>query len=385
MVLVFESLFSGQWEGGAQWLESLLMALGLLSDPPSCLIWGIAPEDLPANLQKAAHVKAVRGEAPRRLSLLRDLMRRIRRQSWEHPGLTALATNYGVDLWVGFCGFEGLGKNRRLLVWYPDFQYRYYPELFPSEELAGRKRQWDFLVRRAQGFLMSSDWVAHDARKNPETAGKLHVCGTPPPTFSGSMLEISSEETRSRYHLPERFFLGCNQFWQHKNHLLVLRALKDLRQRGETPPVVAFTGRPYDYRNPNVLSDILGYVAKNGLHEHCRILGLVPRSDQVALIRAAEAIIQPSRYEGRDLISEEAWLLGTPLLYSDIPVHREMNIPGGAFFPVDGASELANLLRQSQTHPLKPPQAIHADCGRTALAFAQRFEGICQGILANEG
>src|SRR5205823_654260 len=43
---------------------------------------------------------------------------------------------------------------------------------------------------------------------------------------------------RRKYNLPERYFIVCNQFWQHKNHLVVFKALNHLRERGIAPIVV---------------------------------------------------------------------------------------------------------------------------------------------------
>src|SRR6266478_2192276 len=102
-----------------------------------------------------------------------------------------------------------------------------------------------------------------------------------------------------RYSLPEKFFLVCNQFWEHKNHLLVLRALALLKQQGKTPPVVAFTGRPYDSRRPEFFGQVLRFVHEHDLHAYCRFLSVLPRDEQVALLRGAEAVIQPSKFEGR--------------------------------------------------------------------------------------
>ena len=38
LVIVFETLFGGAWEGGGRYLENLLHALGLLESPPRCLV-----------------------------------------------------------------------------------------------------------------------------------------------------------------------------------------------------------------------------------------------------------------------------------------------------------------------------------------------------------
>ncbi|TIN29445.1 hypothetical protein [Mesorhizobium sp.] len=45
--------------------------------------------------------------------------------------------------------------------------------------------------------------------------------------------------------------------------------------------------------------------------------------DVVALIGAADYLLKPSHIEGWSTTVEEAKSLGTPMLLSDIPLHRE--------------------------------------------------------------
>jgi glycosyltransferase involved in cell wall biosynthesis len=380
MIVAFENLFGGAYEGGANWLEASLLSLAVLPQPPTCLVIGATHDLLPETLREARHVipvPAVRKRDSKAARLVKGVSRRMLGQPWEDPAIADIAKRYKVDLWVGFCGFEGLGPHRKLLVWYPDFQHRYFPEFFDRQELQDRERQWDYVAVRANGILVISESVAADALKtHPEARTKLFVCAFPP-VFSESQLGLAPIAVCREYHLPERFLLVCNQFWTHKNHLLVLRALSWLREQGQTPPVVVFTGRPHDYRNPDAFSDLLRYVHSHGLHQYCRFLGVLPRAEQLAMIRAAEAVIQPSRFEGRGAIVEESHLLGTQVLCSDLPVHRELNAPGTLFFPVDGLAELAELMQRRFLHSNRSAADIARDSERLALDYGNHFEYVC--------
>ncbi|HEX8475889.1 MAG TPA: glycosyltransferase family 1 protein [Pyrinomonadaceae bacterium] len=393
MIVAFQNLFGAQYEGGANWLEVSLLGLGALPAPPKCLVVGASVEVLPPTLREASHVEAVplvRRAESRGGRLLRGALRRVTRRPWEDVALREINEAHGVDLWVGFAGFEGLSVERRLLVWFPDFQFLHFPELFEPDDLRDRLRQWDFVARRADGILAISESVAEDARRShAETASKTHVCGFPP-VFPMSVLRQQPDEIRRKYSLPERFLLVSNQFWQHKNHALVVRALSHLKQCGKVPPVVAFTGRTHDYRRPDAFSALLRSVHEQGLHEFCRFLGVVPRDEQIALIRAAEAVVQPSLFEGRGAIGEEATVLGTQLLCSDIPVHRELNVPGALFFPTDGATELAALMERRYTRSNRDAAEIADESRRLALAYGERlleiFEKVSgkKSVLATE-
>ena len=384
MIIAFQNLFGGQYEGGANWLEVSLLALGTLRQPPRCLVLGATREMLPVTLRDAPHVEAVALEHGSETGLGRlrgALVRRALGRPWEARAITEVAGRYGVDLWVGFAGFEGLSERRPLLVWFPDFQFRHLPEMFDEQERRERERQWSYVAERAQGVLAISRAVAEDAlAEHPQIAEKVHVCGFPP-VFPASVLGEAPDEVRRRYHLPERFFLVSNQFWQHKNHALVFRALSRLKQCGKVAPVVAFTGRPHDYRRPDAFSEMLSYVAREGLHAECRFLGVVPRGEQLALVRAAEAVIQPSRFEGRGAIVEETTLLGAQLLCSDLPVHRELNAPRALFFSVEGVDELAGLLERRYAPSDRSSEEIAAESARLARDYGERLLRVCQQTL----
>ncbi|MDT7604812.1 MAG: hypothetical protein QOF61_2809 [Acidobacteriota bacterium] len=385
MIIAFQNLFGGQYEGGSNWLEVTLLGLGALADPPTCLVVGASPDALPFALARASHVRAVPLERVRESRVGRvanAALRRALRKPWEDPALTRIADRFGVDLWVGFAGFEGLSARRRLLVWFPDFQFRHLPEMFDEAERRERERQWNYIAERAQGILAISRSVAEDAVcQHPHIRGKVHVCGFPP-VFPESVLAADPEEVRRRYALPERFFLVSNQFWRHKNHALVFGALSRLKRCAKVPPVVAFTGRTHDYRHPDDFSETLRLVQQQGLHEYCRFLGVVPRAEQVALIRAAEAVVQPSRFEGRGAIVEETQVLGTQLLCSDLPVHRELDAPGALFFTPNDEEELARLMEQCYPHSNRSAREIAEESQRLAADYGRRLMEVFGKVLA---
>lgn len=385
MVIVFENLFGQGYQGGATWLETSLLALGTVEQPPTCLIWGATNEVLPHSLKHSSHVQPIINSQPdvSKIARLQDaLARRLTRRSWEDPAITDLAAARNADLWIGFSGFKGLGALRPLIVWFPDFQFRHFPELFGNDELRDRERQWNFVATRADAIIAISQSVASDAvSSHPQVADKVFVCGFPP-IFTLDSLKQDPDGIRQHYHLPERFFLVSNQFFQHKNHALVLRALKHLKETGAAPPVVAFTGLPHDYRQPQAFADLLRFVNENGLNEYCRFLGVIPRDEQIALIRAATAVIHPSKFEGRGAIVEEATVLGAPLLCSDLPVHHELNAPEALFFPPDSVEELVALMKRQYKPSTKDAQTILAESRHLARTYGDQLMAVCERVLA---
>jgi glycosyltransferase involved in cell wall biosynthesis len=257
--------------------------------------------------------------------------------------------------------------------------------MFSEVEIADREQQWQAAAARADALLALSQSVADDAiAGDPALASRVHVCGFRP-YLPASTLRSDPQATRAAYGLPDRYLLVSNQVFRHKNHALVIAALAVLRDRGERVPTVVFTGRPWDPRHPDLFSELLQEVARQGLHEQCRFLGVLPRPHQLALIRAADAIVQPSLFEGRGAILEEAAVLGTLPLCSDLPVNREQAVAAARYFDPADPVALANLIAAVPPTVDKPVEAIVADSmaltreyGHTLIAVLRTIQSRAQ-------
>jgi glycosyltransferase involved in cell wall biosynthesis len=224
--------------------------------------------------------------------------------------------------------------------WIPDFQHRHLPELFSKEELERRDDCIGHLVEEAPRVVFSSESAVEDfARFYPAHRSKAQVLrfAVPPP--------LLDDDAPAKPGEPERFLLVCNQFWKHKNHLVVFDALRILRDRA-VRPVVLCTGRLDDYRDDTYGGIVRETLSQGGLGDQVQLLGLVPRHEQIRLMRRAVAIIQPSLFEGWSTVVEDARTLGRPTLLSDIAVHREQNPPGAHYFSPLAPERLADMLSE---------------------------------------
>lgn len=80
-----------------------------------------------------------------------------------------------------------------------------------------------------------------------------------------------------------------------------------------------------------------------GVANNLRFLGQVTEEDKIALLRACDAYLLPTRYEGFGLPLLEAMACGAPIVSSDIPVVREIVQDGvnGLLVPREDSGALA--------------------------------------------
>lgn len=273
-------------------------------------------------------------------------------------------------------------RSFRSAAWIPDCQHKHLSHFFTEQEIRGRDRGFASIANHASVIVFSSKTAEADFRKFFKATYKSEILSPriyPVPEW----YEVNPAETQELYHLPERFFLISNQFWQHKNHLLVFNALKLLNESAIHASVVC-TGGLHDYRNPSFSSTILQTIHRLGIANRVYLLGVVPRIDMISLMRRALAVIQPSLFEGWNLGVEEARCLGKPIIVSDIPVHREQDPPRSTFFKNDSAEHLATVLAQCWSELSPGPNREDEEVARNsslreAQAFAYRFLDIASG------
>jgi len=246
--------------------------------------------------------------------------------------------------------------------WIPDFQHRYLPEFFPAPEIARRDHNIALLADSAPFIVSSSATAAADfVRWFPQHARKsriLRFATSPEPGWDAPLTDALPA-------IPTRFFLVCNQFWKHKNHLLLFRAVDLLRQRGVAVQIVC-TGELDDFRNPDYAREVRDMLRSTGLHDQVTLVGLVPRRVQIELMRRTLAVIQPSLFEGWSTVVEDARALGRPLLLSDLAVHREQNPPRTNYFSVADPAALAALMQDGWEQLAPGPDQASEAAARVA-------------------
>jgi glycosyltransferase involved in cell wall biosynthesis len=260
-----------------------------------------------------------------------------------------------------------LGRRARTPVvgWIADFQHRHLPEFFSTRERAIRDEVFEKTCRLSARVIVSSEAARRDLTQfYPRWADKARVlrfvdCSSPASSAA------DRAEIESRYGFTGPYLLLPNQFWAHKNHRVVIDALGVLARTGRRPLVLA-TGHTQDYRRAGFFEGLMARRAELGLGDSFRVLGTVPYADLAGLMRHANAVVNPSLFEGWSTTVEEAKSLGKRVLLSAIPVHLEQAPARGTYFDPKDPESLSELLWTAWND-----SGEHADARAAAEAAAQ--------------
>jgi glycosyltransferase involved in cell wall biosynthesis len=344
--VAFTIIGGEQWKGGYNYLLNLLGALRQYQSDrlQACVLVG---EDVSAQVIK--DLSAIEGVEVRRhfclnadqnMPMLARALLMGRDSTFQ-----SLLDEMHVDVVFESARFFGWRLRQGTIAWFPDFQHRLMPTMFPVR--AYWRRELGFWVQILSGrrlMVSSADAAGHFRALYHAGHRRLHVTKFSVPA-GDTIVGTPVDTLRGKYGLPNQYFFLPNQFWRHKNHAVVIESLAILRGRG-VEVVVVCTGAKSDPRAPAHFDGLMEQVKVSGLADSFRVLGLLPYADLVGLMSGARALINPSLFEGWSTPVEEARANGLPLLLSNIPVHREQAGDVALFFDPNSASELADQIER---------------------------------------
>jgi len=254
------------------------------------------------------------------------------------------------------------------VYWYPDFQDFFYPAFFSEKELELRKNQQLQFVNSNDRLVLSSRAALNDLNEIYST----YTCKPYVVNFAVThpqYEQLNLQELMLKYGIGRRYYMSPNQFWQHKNHLTLLKAVVLAKQKRDDILVV-FTGKEYDYRNPEYTDMLKSFVRDNDLSNNVLFLGFIERAHQLKLLSGAMAVIQPSLFEGWSTVVEDAKAMNKFVIASDIEVHREQMLDNVIFFQKEDHLQLADILIEFHSYLHQPVKRDYSD---NARKFANDF------------
>lgn len=345
MIRVAFTLIGGKdWLGGANYLRNLLQVIITFNSnelKPIVFVDESISEDHIHDLRSIPGLEIVKTSA---ISSKNQFISFLQALLWgRNIQLHRLLKGKNIDVVFESAQYFGWRIGIPVIAWIPDFQHKVLPHLFSYSGWWRRELGFRMQILGARTIMLSSEDARVCCEKYyPSTVGRTHVV-----RFAilpkRALLEGNSQDVVRFYDLTTPFFFMPNQFWRHKNHILVMKALVILRQRNFFPLIVS-TGRHSDPRDPNYFREFEGSLNSTGLKDQFRLLGLIPYDHLGNLMHHSCALINPSLFEGWSTTVEEARAMGVPMILSDIGVHREQMGGEAYYFNANSAESLALAL-----------------------------------------
>jgi glycosyltransferase involved in cell wall biosynthesis len=227
-------------------------------------------------------------------------------------------------------------------VW--DLQHRlqpWFPELSANGEWFLRERHNEVFLKQA-AYIITGNSAGKDEieRFYGISPGRIRLLPHPTPQFTLDITSQLSSDISKRFTLPSQYFFYPAQFWPHKNHQLLLKAIHWLRESTGIHISLALTGS--DKANKPYIKNM---VQKYLLKDQIFFLDFVSREDLVYLYQNAFAVVVPSFFGPENFPPLEAFALGCPVLAARVAGAEEQYEGAALLFDPCDFKELANLIK----------------------------------------
>lgn len=291
-------------------------------------------------------------------------------------GIVETASKVGAD--IVFPTMLPLGQSPIPRVGYLfDFQHRHMPDLFSARIRRNRDLRFERIAKDSNAVIVNSRAAANDASIFLGIPDNRILTIPYTPYAREWWFETDPLDARRRHGIGPHYLAVCNHFWKHKDHATALRAFAMLRKlRPDLDLQLLLTGDPIDHRDPRHYGELITLSESLGIARYSHFLGLIPKRDQLALLRGCLALIQPTRFEGGPGGGSvyEAIGLGVPCVVSDIPVNLEIDQGDVVFFRTGDAADLAGkvakVLSSQQPQPARDALLANGDRNLARLGSA---------------
>jgi glycosyltransferase involved in cell wall biosynthesis len=377
-------VYTEEWIGGVYYIFNLIKALNRLPDTKKPFLTVFSPtiREFQVLQKETGYPYLIYNSIHSNYNFAERLINKLWRTLFKNNLIEKRPVDSSIDLFFpGRFHYEfELITNK--LFWLADFQEFHFPHFFTESEIVNRENTYHQILKSKKPIVFSSKMAKNDfGSAFPDNQNKTFVLNFS--SINNPHLMPDSNTVKSKYALAKKFFLVSNQFWKHKNHILVLKALKDLINRSvnEINFQIVFTGKETDTRDPDFFSSIRLFVETFKLTDYVKFIGFIDRNEQLSLMNNCISVIQPSLFEGWSSVVEDAKSLGKFIIISDTPVHREQATDNMCFFNPHDELQLSKLL---DFYSKNIPPNIKSNYDTFILDFAANFMNIVDYICEDK-
>ncbi len=228
------------------------------------------------------------------------------------------------------------------IIW--DFQELHNPENFSLKEIILRKFNNFMCASNSNKVLLSTkpdQLIFNKIYNKKKKSNSVYI--NMPQNLNNFKL-INKTKILRKFKINNNYFILPNHYWKHKNHILVLKALKNIKKKELKNIQIVSTGNNKDWRHKDNFQIINKYVKENNLRSNYKILGIVSENHILNLIYHSIALINPSKSEGESGSVEMAKVFQKLTLLSNLDVHKRQKIKGSFFFGVNDFKKLGIYL-----------------------------------------
>jgi len=229
---------------------------------------------------------------------------------------------------------------------YPEF-----PEIRKNREFEKREFLFKSALPKAVAVVVDSELgkkkVARRYHADEERIFAIPFSQAPETNLTEEQYKNNFIDIKKKYNLKTDYVFYPAQFWAHKNHVYLLHGLLEFEKRYGYRLGAIFSGGD---RGGN--QKFVKRIAEElKIADRVIFAGFVANEEIPYLYRQSVALVMPTYFGPTNLPPLEAFKLGVPVCYSDLPGLRDQVGDAAMLMDLNDPGSLANNLNDLLTHP----------------------------------
>jgi glycosyltransferase involved in cell wall biosynthesis len=193
-----------------------------------------------------------------------------------------------------------------------------FPEVRDRFEFERREELYEKTLRKATAVIVDSEWskknIIRYYRVTPDRIKILPFSLSLGIQIDEDTYQASYIDIKEKYHICGNYIFYPAQFWAHKNHTYIINAVSLLKEQYNIELYIIFAGG--DQGN---LEYVLETAKLLGIKHLVKNIGFVANEELPYLYRQSLALVMPTYFGPTNIPPLEAFYLGVPVFYSDLP------------------------------------------------------------------
>ena len=214
-----------------------------------------------------------------------------------------------------------------------DIQHIHYPNFFSKIENLRRKYLYFNSLKYSSNLICSSNFIRKDIKKNFNLKNKKIKI-----IEEGVNIDDFKKKIKKKIKYKNFFFFPA-QLWQHKNHLLVIKAFNIFNKKFGYKYKLIICGKSFR-SSEKILNKI-------NQTRNCYYLGVISKNSLIHFYKKSIATISPALYESSSLTILEALVCGSKIIASNTEPNLERKKFNVLFFKKNSYKSLVNQFTKS--------------------------------------
>ena len=255
-------------------------------------------------------------------------------------------------------------EKTKFVVCIADLQHKTYHQYFSSGDILARDIAFSEAAALADKIVTLSEHAKSEivSTYGLNSSDVIVVNPALADNFGQTKKKLEEKYLRDRYGLSSEYLFYPANFWRHKNHANLFRAMSLLKESGLKTQLV-LTGALFNERK-----DLADMLHELGIEEMVKVLGYVAQEDLEALIRNAKMMVFPSLFEGFGIPLLEAFKSGVPVCCSDKTSLPEVAGDDALFFDAENPESISQTIKKLMTD-----QKLSDDLVKRGKSRARKF------------